>query len=87
MTGSLDGWATCPSCRDQVAVRRFDLAVANGDGRERAFFGIPASLCGTCGWLSLDRDAERLFRFVSEDVTFAIQSDSCLLESEGRDAA
>ena len=87
MSSPTDGFCTCPYCRERVAVSRFDLTVADADGGERAFFGIPAGVCGTCAWLVLDSDAQQLFRFGPGDVVSAIQSASCLLESRGRDAA
>lgn len=79
---------TCPSCLHTAAVSRFDLAVSGADGTERLFFGIPASVCATCGWLMLDRDVERLYDIAAVDVAQAIETDAVLAEAlRGLDAA
>lgn len=79
---------TCPSCLRDALISQFDLAVAGDDGIERLFFGVPAAVCGTCGWLMIDDQLERLFSIAASQVIQAIETDRILLEGvRGLDAA
>ena len=86
MTIPAERFRRCPSCARPAPVGRFDLTVAS-NGDERHFFGLAAAVCRACRRLVLDADATRLFRIDPADVLAAIQSDSCLTEAPGADAA
>ncbi len=80
-------YRNCATCARPAPVRRFDLTVVGDDGHERHFFGLPAAACRPCGSLALDTDATKLFRIDPAEILAAIQSDSCLTEARGFDAA
>ncbi len=87
MASPADICASCASCGDRTAVSSFDLTVADDQGVERHFFGVPAAVCRTCGRLVLDQDVERLYRIGAGEVLGGIVSDRCLLDERGLDAA
>lgn len=86
MTTPAERFWSCPICARPASVGRFDLTVAS-NADERHFFGLPAAVCRACCRLLLDADAATLFGIGPTDVLAAIQSDSCLTEAPGLDAA
>ncbi len=77
----------CPICARPAQVSRFDMTVADGDGDERHFFGLEAAACRACGAMVLDADTTRVFRIDPAEILAAIESDSCLTDVRGLDAA
>jgi hypothetical protein len=71
--------SACPVCARSLISSRFDTTFRLTDGRERFFFGLPASLCEMCQQLYLDPDLIELLDVPEGRCTFAIETDQVLM--------